>query len=168
MSSAGTLAGAGLSHLQSAHSQEWLCYVTFSAASSADVHGAIFQIRANTTSSGAESAGGASPGQRPGFRYQTNAARPAGAQGSSAPYRADGQTRHDTRGVAPGWYPPRRWRGNTTKLSRAIAAEETFKYRFANQQNCQRRFREESLEKARARHEFLAVGQNHSLKTHGG
>ena len=52
-----------------------------------------------------------SPGQRPGFRNLSIAVRPEGAQGP--PSALSGRKLIcglDTRGVAPGWLPPRRWR----------------------------------------------------------
>jgi hypothetical protein len=52
----------------------------------------------------------ASPGQRPGFRNQSDVARPERAQESSALSGRTMKSWCDTRGVAPGWCPPRRWR----------------------------------------------------------
>jgi hypothetical protein len=37
-------------------------------------------------------------------------------RGISRPFRADSDTWHYTRGVAPGWHPPRRWRGTVCIL----------------------------------------------------
>src|SRR6267378_7831148 len=49
-----------------------------------------------------------SPGQRPGFLNRS--VRPARAQESLRPFRAEEIPRIRSRGVAPGWHAPRRWR----------------------------------------------------------
>jgi hypothetical protein len=59
----------------------------------------------------------ASPGQRPGFRNQPIAVRPERAQESSALSGRATISGHDTRGVAPGWYSPRRWRDDVAVFS---------------------------------------------------
>src|SRR5579863_4408532 len=52
-----------------------------------------------------------SPGQRPGFRNPSIAVRPEGAQGLPPPFQGGRYSLgHDSRGAAPGWHPPRRWR----------------------------------------------------------
>jgi|GEM_PF-1199128 len=69
------------------------------------------------------------PGQRPGVRSYPLVARPEGAQEPSALSGRERIPELDTRGVAPGCLPPRRWRGTATAFSndekRHSAIDET-------------------------------------------
>ena len=69
----------------------------------------------------------ASRGHRPGFRNQSIVVRPERAQGILRPLGA-GNTgwARLPRVVAPGWYSPRRWRGNVPYNSEAEMLDKLF------------------------------------------
>jgi hypothetical protein len=50
------------------------------------------------------------------------------------PFRAVDGIGHETRGVAPGWHPPRRWRDNAAKHHSITQA--TWVIEFASRRDC--------------------------------
>jgi len=61
-----------------------------------------------------------------GFGSHRCGVRPERAQESSALSGRTMKPGHDTRGVAPGWHPPRRWRGKAIMFSIKEAFREQF------------------------------------------